>query len=233
MKPLIIFKVGSSFDHLVVDIGDFEDWIIRGLDSASFSIEIIDPRLNEALPDPDSIAGAIITGSHSMVSDREPWSEALAAWIVKATAINRPILGICYGHQLLAHALGGVVDYHPHGLEIGTVGIELSDDAENDLLFRELPKYFLAHTTHRQTVIKLPENAVLLANNAFEPHHAYRIGHNAWGVQFHPEFNVPAMRCYIERRCDNPEKTAELLNQVIETSEASKLLRKFAQLLAA
>ena len=231
MKPLIIFKVGSTFEHLAKQIGDFEEWIIQGLGFTPLIIEIIDPRQNLALPDPSCIAGAIITGSHSMVSDREPWSEALAAWIVAATAIDLPLLGICYGHQLLAHALGGIVDYHPSGLEIGTVEIELSPHAENDPLFRDLPSCFPAHATHRQTVIKLPENAVLLAKNAFEPHHAFRMGENAWGVQFHPEFNEPAMRCYIEHRCEDSQKTAELLNQVIETSAASQLLQKFVQVM--
>lgn len=233
MKPLIIFKVGTTFDSLIANMGDFEDWIIRGLGTTSTTVEIIDPRQNVALPEPDRIAGAIITGSHSMVSDREPWSESLAAWIVEAAAIDLPILGICYGHQLLAHALGGEVDYHPLGLEIGTVEIKLSDQAEQDVLFQGLPQCFSAHATHRQTVIKLPENAVVLANNAFEPHHAFRIGQNAWGLQFHPEFNVPAMRSYIQQRCDDPQKTTELLDQVDDTPDASELLRKFACLITA
>lgn len=233
MKPLIIFKVGTTFDSLIVNIGDFEDWIIRGLGTTSTKVEIIDPRRNIAFPKPERIAGAIITGSHSMVSDREPWSESLAAWIVEAAAIDLPMLGICYGHQLIAHALGGEVDYHPLGLEIGTVNIELSDHAENDVLFRDSPKRFAAHATHRQSVIKLPENAVLLASNSFEPHHAFRIGQNAWGLQFHPEFNAPAMSCYIQQRCEDAETTTELLNQVVETPDSSELLRKFAQLVVA
>ena len=233
MKPLIIFKVGSTFEGLSQSMGDFEDWIIRGLDSESDRIEIIDPRQNEALPEPDSLSGAIITGSHSMVSDRESWSESLAAWIVKAAAIDLPLLGICYGHQLIAHALGGLVDYHPRGLEIGTVDINLTDQAENDALFHGLPKCFQAHATHRQTVIRLPENAVLLARNAFEPHHAFRIGQSTWGLQFHPEFNVPSMKCYIKQRCENDLRTAELLDQVNETPESSELLRKFSRLVLA
>ena len=232
MKPLIIFKVGSTFEHLAAEIGDFEQWIIQGLGFPPITTAIVDPRRNELLPDPNSIAGAIITGSHSMVSDREPWSEALADWIVTATANNVPLLGICYGHQLLAHALGGIVDYHPSGLEIGTVAIELTPHAANDPLFKDLPLHFPAHATHRQTVIKLPKNAVLLAKNAFEPHHAFRIGENAWGVQFHPEFNEAAMRCYIQYRCEDWQKIAALLDQVVETSESAQLLKKFAEVLS-
>lgn len=233
MKPLVIFKTGDSFSKISEQIGDFEQWIVDGLGDQHLPVAIIDPRKGDALPDIDTVAGGIITGSHSMVSDREPWSESLAAWLRAAVAGNIPVLGICYGHQLLAHALGGDVGYHPGGIELGTVSVNLTPSAKNDPLFDHLPDRFLAHVVHRQCVRILPEGAVLLAGNAFEPHHAFRIGDAAWGVQFHPEFGTAAMTGYIEEAMAD-SGSAEAVsgfssNQVLPTDEAASLLPKFAR----
>lgn len=229
MKPLVIFKTGTTFDTLISDQGDFEDWIIDALNEYMLPIIIVDPREAENLPDHSSVLAAIITGSHAMVTDRESWSENLADWLKVAVNEQIPILGICYGHQLLAHAMEGYVDYHPGGLEIGTVSIELTSEAKDDILFKDIPQTFLAHTTHRQTVIHLPRHAVLLARNSFEPHHSFRIGNCAWGVQFHPEFNKHAMRRYIENRCELAHQKILLANPSKETPEASTLLLRFAE----
>jgi GMP synthase (glutamine-hydrolysing) len=61
----------------------------------------------EPLPAPDNATIAVITGSWDMVTERLPWSEMTAAWIREAMAIEMPLFGVCYGHQLMAHALGG------------------------------------------------------------------------------------------------------------------------------
>ncbi len=76
------------------------------------SVEVIDPEL-APLPEPRHFSGAILTGSHSMVTDHEPWSERTAAWIPAVMAAGTPLLGICYGHQLIAYALGGDVGPNP------------------------------------------------------------------------------------------------------------------------
>ena len=176
MKPLIILKVGDAVGSLPRESGDFEHWIIDGIGLMQDSIEIIDPRCGDPLPGIADVGGAIITGSGSMVTDRAPWSEDLARWLRTAVPENVPILGICYGHQLLAHALGGEVGYHSQGIEIGTVSVRLSPSAHDDALFADFPDEFLAQAVHRQSVMRLPPGAVLLAGNDFEPHHAFRVG---------------------------------------------------------
>lgn len=125
-----------------------------------------------------------------MVSERLPWSEAAAAWLRDAVALGLPILGVCYGHQLLAHALGGRVDYHASGREIGTVAIERLPAAADDALLAAAPARFVAHASHQQSVLELPAGAVVLARSAHDPHHAVRYAPRAWGLQFHPEFSV-------------------------------------------
>src|SRR5690606_38861481 len=108
------------------------------------------------------------------------------------------VLGVCYGHQLLAHALGGRVDDHPAGREVGTVELELDAAGEGDALFGATPAKFRAHATHRQSVLELPPGATVLARSAHDPHHAVRYAPTAWGLQFHPEFSVGIMRGYLQ-----------------------------------
>jgi GMP synthase (glutamine-hydrolysing) len=150
-----------------------------------------------------------------------------------------PVLGICYGHQLLARAMGGEVDYHPKGLEIGTTWVEQvqvgADQAgDSDLLFRGLPKTFTAHVCHSQTVVRLPSGAVRLAKNDFEPNHAFRIGRSAWGVQFHPEYDIAVMSAYA-RNMETLITTSgldlsKILEQIQATPTALEILGRFSRL---
>lgn len=233
MKPLVIFKVGDTFPELAQRAGDFEHWVEQGLGQTGLPVVIVDPRTQTPLPEWHTVAGVIVTGSHAMVTDRADWSETLAAWLREAVAQQVPLLGICYGHQLLAHALGGQVDYHPDGIEIGSVKVCTATAAANDPLFHDLPASFMAHVVHRQSVRTLPTEAVVLAHNGFEAHHAFRVGETAWGVQFHPEFDHEAMRHYLQKLAPDLEKNgtdlATLESQLAYTSAAAGILDRFGR----
>jgi GMP synthase (glutamine-hydrolysing) len=77
-----------------------------------------------------------------MVTDRLAWSEKTAAWIRSAMAVEMPLFGICYGHQLMADALGGEVAYHPAGRETGCKAITLSAAGRTDPLLSDRPAHF-------------------------------------------------------------------------------------------
>ena len=234
-KPVLIACAGRTFPEISARQGDFDDWIAAGL-GHDLPVVAQDIRTASPLPAAGTLAGVVVTGSHSMVSDREPWSEAAAAWLRQLTEAGVPVLGICYGHQLLAHAFGGQVDYHPGGIEIGTVAITLTDQARGDALFGNTPPCFAAQLVHRQSVLALPGDAVLLARGAFEPHQAFRIGECAWGVQFHPEFSSEAMRGYIAQLArvlaEQGRDQAALDAAVRETPHAVALLGRFAGIVA-
>lgn len=114
---------------------------------------VADVEKGVPLPPPAAVSGAVITGSHAMVSDCLPWSEYAASWLRSAYADYLPLLGICYGHQLLAHASGGHCDYRPKGREVGTAAISRLPACDSDPLFDALPAAFAAHTTHSQSVL--------------------------------------------------------------------------------
>jgi GMP synthase (glutamine-hydrolysing) len=231
MKKLYIIKIGTTFPATETQFGDFDQWTANTLGSVDIQICIVDAEHGAALPKVEECAGVVITGSHAMVTDNASWSVKLEKWIAFLVKAQIPVFGICYGHQLLARAAGGQIDFNPHGKEIGTVGIQLLPDCFNDPLFQALPDSFLAHVTHSQTVLKLPKEAIRLAANTHEPNHAFRLGKCAWGVQFHPEYNVDIMRSYIQEQTNELKSAgldaSQILSTVLETPIAAKILRRF------
>jgi GMP synthase (glutamine-hydrolysing) len=210
-------------------------WTLNGLQLSSSEVEVVDVAAGDALPEAKACSGVVVTGSHAMVTDNLPWSEATAAWIPSIIADEIPFLGICYGHQLLAHATGGTVGFHPGGDEIGTVDIYLLPDSRTDPLFCSLPSPFKAHTSHSQTVLSLPPGAVCLASNSFEPHHAFRLGSCAWGVQFHPEYDRKIMESYVAEEAKELKAAGhgipELLQSISDTPVAATILRRFGHMM--
>lgn len=187
----------------------------------------------EQLPPPRRDCVAIITGSWAMVTDREAWSEYVAGWIREAMAIEMPMFGVCYGHQLIAYALGGVVDYHPEGREMGCETITLLPAAGDDEILGEWPTEFAAHLTHMQTIVTLPAGAVALAKSAHDPHQIVRYGRNAVSTQFHPEFTTTHMETLIRRREQDLLKErrdpVRMIEAIQEAPNALKLLRRFVE----
>jgi GMP synthase (glutamine-hydrolysing) len=234
MKSLLIIKTGETMPYLSRRRGDFEEWIIRCLDGTFDDITLVAPYKEDRLPPPNNFSGVIITGSHAMVTDREDWSERTAEWIPRVIASEIPLLGICYGHQLMAQAMGGRVDMSPAGIEMGTVEITFHPVAAGDRLFHQLPGRIKAHASHAQSVVQLPPEAVLLASGKNEPHHAFSIGTAAWGIQFHPEFDVDIMNTYIDAFADSIRASGqdvEALKQKTEDTPYSRsVLKRFAEM---
>jgi len=233
MPYLYIIKTGRTFPRLQPVHGDFDQWTSRALGETALPKVVIDGYEKTPLPPARNCAGVVITGSHAMVTDKEPWSVRIEIWLKELLHCHVPILGICYGHQLLVEAAGGKVDYHPRGKEIGTVKITRLSAGAEDPLFRNLPEEFFAHATHAQTALVLPPGAVRLAANAAEPNHAFRLGSSAWGIQFHPEYSREIMRGYIEEQslelAAAGRDVAQILASVVPTPKARQVITNFTR----
>jgi GMP synthase (glutamine-hydrolysing) len=233
MKPVLIIRTGRAPDTIRARHGDFPHWFRLGAGLRLQQLQVVDVAAGEALPAVHEVAGAMITGSAAMVTERAAWSERVAGWIRHAMDAELPLFGVCYGHQLMAHALGGRVDYLPGGREIGTQPIRLSERAAHDPLVVTLPSVFRAHTTHEQSVLDPPVGATVLAHSARDPHQLLRYSPHAISTQFHPEFNAEVMRAYITRKHDamlgEGADPRQIFNSVAATPIARRLLRQFSR----
>ena len=231
-RPFLVVETGQPVPSMRRH-GRFPHWIRTAAGLARGEVESVDVQSGGALPDHRDYAGVIVTGSGAMVSDREPWSERTADWLRDAAHGGASVFGICYGHQLLAHALGGEVADNPRGIEMGTVDLALHPQAGDDPLFTGLPARILAQSTHLQSVLRAPEGAVVLAASALDDRHAFRWGDAAWGVQFHPEFSAGHMRGYVDARVDalvRHGRDPDAIHAAVRAApDARRVLRRFVR----
>ncbi|WP_276259652.1 type 1 glutamine amidotransferase [Haloglomus litoreum] len=152
--------------------------------------------------------GFVVTGSAVSVywDSEQEWVEPISEWIREAVDRGLPALGICFGHQLLAHALGGRVEDMGE-YELGYREVRRTDrdgpDDDGDPLFAGLDEAFLVFTTHSDTVAEVPPGAEVIAENDYG-NHGFRLGRVA-GVQAHPEYDQ-AMAEAVTLTKDLPEE---------------------------
>ena len=230
MKPILIVCTGRAPADIRARHGDFPEWFRRGFRLRPEQVQVVDVFAGEKLPAPRELAGAVITGSASMVTERAHWSEHCAGWVRNAMDVELPLFGVCFGHQLIAHALGGRIDYLPGGREIGTQSITVLPAAADD--YPPLPGNFRAHTTHEQSVIEPPAGSTVLAASKRDPHQVLRHGKRAISTQFHPEFSAEIMRAYIRRKhadlLREGTDAQQIFSAVAATPAARRLLFRFA-----
>lgn len=231
MKPILIIKTGNTFENLKAGMGDFEDWVVAGMGIEPAERLVSDVTAGNSLPALGKISGVVITGSHENVSEHPSWMEKTVPWIQEALEAGIPLLGICFGHQLLAYAAGGEVGFNPRGMEIGTVTVRFNRHKKDDLLFAPFDDELVLAVSHRQTVLQLPQNAIHLAESDRERNQAFRLGKTAWGVQFHPEMNCQLLRTYILKDRDILLKEGQdpdlLMQSCQDTKNGSKILKRF------
>jgi len=229
--PLCILVAGDPVQKTQERAGGFANLVRAGLAGAwDGELVEVDVRTAESLPDSQRFAGLIVTGSASSVTERAPWMLRVEDYLARAVEREHPVLGICFGHQLLGQALGGLVERNPRGREMGTVELRILED---DPLLERGNEPALAHATHVDSVTVLPPGARILASTELEPHAALRFGERAWGVQFHPEFDEQVMSEYISSRAEllaqEGRDPARMLAQIARTTAGQAVLRRFVE----
>lgn len=233
---MLIVKTGSTEPSIRERYGDFELWFRTGLGLTADQAPMVRVDEGAELPEPATVPGVLVTGSPSMVTEEASWSVACEEWLRSAVEAGRPVLGVCYGHQMLARAFGGRVAQCSMGREIGSTTVYLTDAAIDDPLFKTHSKSWRVHTTHQQCVVELPPSATVLASNAHHEAQAFRVGERGWGVQFHPEVSAHVIRGYVECRREallaeghDPDR---ILDEVVDTDDGYRLLRAFRRFVA-
>lgn len=139
----------------------------------------------ESLDDP--LTGILISGSYGVIWADKPWISGLIDFIRRVHDKGCWMLGICFGHHAIAHALGGEVVLNPRGREMGTVTINLTPEGSKEKLLAGISSGDQVNIMHLTHVSRMPRGAVRLAYNQVTPTMAFRTG-NTFGYQAHPEF---------------------------------------------
>jgi GMP synthase (glutamine-hydrolysing) len=211
MAPLrlLVVETGTPAEAVRAEHGAYPEWFARSLDGMARLTTIKaheGERVSPATVDRAAAAGIIVTGSplSCTAGQRRPWMDELGSSLLDLGARGVPVLGVCFGHQLLSRAAGGDVVKNPSGREIGTVEVQITEAGLRDPLFawaQRVPKGRIeVQATHTDAVDPLPPGVTILAGNENTPAQALRFSEMVASVQFHPEFRPDGMKAIIESR---------------------------------
>ena len=208
-----ILKCGQSPEVLRGELGDYDTMFERllagrGFDFATWHVEAMEfpASVHEA-------DGWLLTGSRHGTYEEHAFIPPLEDFIRRAYAAGVPLVGICFGHQIIAQALGGRVEKFPGGWSIGPQDYDF--DGETVTL----------NAWHQDQVVERPQDARVVASSGFCTNAALVYGDRAFTVQAHPEFDDAMIHGLIEHRSDTvpSELVAEALTHMDDAAQ-SKLI---------
>lgn len=190
-RRLGLLACDSIWEPLRSRHGDYAEMIAAWLRPAGADFELVTyaTHAGELPARVDACAAWVISGSRAGVYDALPWIPPLMDFVRTAYAARLPLLGICFGHQLLAAALGGRTERAPSGWGLGNVALQLRMGA------RPPPRESLdLYMAHQDQVVALPPGAVWLAEAPHCQHAMFALDGHVLGLQPHPEFTTDFMR---------------------------------------
>lgn len=171
-----ILQTGLAPEALSDTMGDYPDMFARLLDGQGFTFRTFRVVEGEFPADVHDCDGWLITGSRHGVYEDHPWIPPLEQFIRDAFAARVPVVGICFGHQIVAQAMGGKVERYDGGWAVGATEYDFSGEK------------LVLNAWHRDQVTRAPEGARVIATNDFCANAALLYDDRAFTVQAHPEF---------------------------------------------
>jgi GMP synthase-like glutamine amidotransferase len=171
-----ILQTGLAPDALSPQMGDYPDMFARLLDGHGFTFrtyKVVEGEFPKGVKDCE---GWLITGSRHGVYEDHPWIAPLEQFIRDAFATRVPVVGICFGHQIVAQAMGGKVERYEAGWAVGATDYDFAGEKVT------------LNAWHRDQVVTAPEGAKVVATNDFCANAALLYDDRAFTVQAHPEF---------------------------------------------
>lgn len=165
----------------------------------------------------DSFDGYLVTGSAAGVYDDFDWIAPLMGFIREAHKADKPLVGICFGHQVIAHALGGRTEKWHDGWGIGVFDVTL-DDTPSWMPAGDMAR--LIHI-HQDQVVALPAGADLIGSTSFCTNAMYHIGDNVFCMQGHPEFTPDYTAALMETRRESmgPDRVDDAMASLADDHE--------------
>ena len=201
-----MYRLGLlACDFVPDDLRDrFEDYPVMfdaAIASADVDVEwrtyrVYDGELPDAI---DECDGYITTGARSGAYDGDAWISLLEKFIRRMVGSRTPLVGICFGHQLIAQALGGEVKKWGKGWGIGINDHTIGNGIDYAWMQPTL-KRFTIPVCHQDQVVSLPDGARLLASNGHCENFMVQFNDNMLGLQGHPEFHPDYIEVLLELR---------------------------------
>ncbi|CAN6483290.1 unnamed protein product [Victoria cruziana] len=166
----------KMMENLLGDDG--EKWEVYSVMDGDFSF------VNEI----DKFAGFVITGSRADAHADDDWIVRLCEVLRVLNQKKKKVLGICFGHQVLARALGGKTGRSSVGWEIGLKQVHLNTDLTSKMCSVQLPPTIKVLATHRDQVTCVPPGAVILGSSKKTEIEMFSVGNHVLAMQYHPEF---------------------------------------------
>ncbi|WP_028300459.1 glutamine amidotransferase-related protein [Oceanospirillum beijerinckii] len=184
-----ILATGITPDELLTQYGSYADMFVQLFDQARehFEYEVFDVREGRFPGGAEQCDGWIITGSKFNVYQNLPWMQQLKELIIEIHAAGKPLVGICFGHQIVAEAFGGKVDKYSGGWGVGLHSYELKGSYD---FLAGAPSAFTISAMHQDQVINKPDNAEVFASSEFCQYAGLLYDNQILTFQAHPEFNI-------------------------------------------
>jgi len=195
---LLIISAGPGLKQIRETYGHAVDWISSLVGSPNLTIDVNNIYEGDDF-DSSNYDAWIITGSAYSVLDNSNWINFLKNKIIEGDKKNIPMLGICFGHQIICEALGGKVNRNHLGWELGSYKVKFNSSASSFNIFKNVDFNDFFYFSHEDIVSKLPERAIRIASNKMGLQ-AFVVDNRIFGVQFHPEFTKEIMEMYIKIR---------------------------------